>query len=72
MCGTDEYGTATEKKARDEGVSHQTICDRYHRVHKQVYDWFDIGFDHFGRTSTEKQTKIAQGQSDCLRKNVFR
>lgn len=58
VCGTDEYGTATENKAQAEGVSPRTICDRYTALHKSVYDWFDIRFDHFGRTSTPSQTAI--------------
>jgi len=60
MCGTDEYGTATEVKALSEGLSPQQICDKYHAIHAQVYEWFDIQFDHFGRTSTPYQTEIAQ------------
>lgn len=32
------------------------VCDKYHKVHKDAYDWFEIEFDHFGRTSTEQQT----------------
>ncbi|KAK9474357.1 tRNA synthetases class I (M)-domain-containing protein [Dipodascopsis tothii] len=60
ICGTDEYGTATETKALEEGVTPKELCDKYHAVHKEVYDWFGIGFDKFGRTTTEKQTEIAQ------------
>eukprot|EP00301_Raphidiophrys_heterophryoidea_P003923 c11748_g1_i1.p1 GENE.c11748_g1_i1~~c11748_g1_i1.p1 ORF type:complete len:857 (-),score=231.80 c11748_g1_i1:139-2709(-) len=60
VCGTDEYGTATETKAFEEGVSPKEICDRYHEVHKAIYQWFHISFDHFGRTSTQHQTRIAQ------------
>lgn len=36
------------------------MCDEFHLKHKAVYDWFEINFDHFGRTTTEKQTVIAQ------------
>lgn len=60
VCGTDEYGTATETKALEEKVTPQQLCDKYHAVHKEVYDWFNIGFDYFGRTTTELQTEIAQ------------
>lgn len=60
VCGTDEYGTATETKALEEKVTPQQLCDKYHKVHKDVYDWFDIGFDYFGRTTTPLQTEIAQ------------
>lgn len=60
ICGTDEYGTATETKALEEKVTPMELCTKYHKIHKEVYDWFDIGFDYFGRTTTEKQTEIAQ------------
>lgn len=60
ICGTDEYGTATETKAQEENVTPQEICDKYHALHREVYTWFDIAFDEFGRTSTEKQTEIVQ------------
>lgn len=60
VCGTDEYGTATETKAQQEKVTPRQICDKYHELHKEVYEWFDIDFDVFGRTSTPQQTKIVQ------------
>lgn len=53
ICGTDEYGTATETKARQEGKTCQEVCDHYHALHKKIYDWFDCDFDNFGRTTTE-------------------
>lgn len=60
VCGTDEYGTATETKAREEGLTTRQICDKYHNLHMAVYKDFNISFDIFGRTSTEEQTLIAQ------------
>ena len=60
ICGTDEYGTSTETKAIEEGLTPSQICDKYNALHSQIYDWFDISFDKFGRTTTEKQTKVAQ------------
>ncbi|KAJ6531861.1 tRNA synthetases class I (M)-domain-containing protein [Mycena capillaripes] len=60
ICGTDEYGTATETQALKEGITPRELCDKYHLVHKETYEWFDIGFDHFGRTSTPLHTQISQ------------
>eukprot|EP00455_Lapot_gusevi_P039975 TRINITY_DN4502_c0_g1_i12.p1 TRINITY_DN4502_c0_g1~~TRINITY_DN4502_c0_g1_i12.p1 ORF type:complete len:754 (+),score=260.32 TRINITY_DN4502_c0_g1_i12:109-2370(+) len=60
VCGTDEYGTATETKALEENMTPQQICDKYHKIHREIYEWFGIAFDYFGRTSTHKQTEIAQ------------
>ncbi|GAA5929181.1 methionine--tRNA ligase MES1 [Sporobolomyces koalae] len=60
ICGTDEYGTTTEVMAAKEGLGPKELCDKYHKLHADSYKWFEIGFDHFGRTSTEKQTEICQ------------
>jgi len=60
VCGTDEYGTATETKAAEEGISARDLCDRYFAVHDAIYRWFHIAFDKFGRTSTPIQTEVTQ------------
>jgi methionyl-tRNA synthetase len=60
VCGTDEYGTATETRAAEEGISPRELCDRYYGIHDRIYRWFDIGFDIFGRTSTPVQTEVTQ------------
>ena len=64
ICGTDEYGTATETKALEEKVSPRELCDKYNKIHAEIYEWFEIGFDIFGRTSTQQQQDITQ--------NIFR
>jgi len=71
ICGTDEYGTATETKALETGQTPQELCDEFHAKHKAVYDWFEIGFDYFGRTTTQQQTDIAQDIFTKLYKNGF-
>lgn len=42
ICGTDEYGTATERQAEKEKRSEEELCKEYHDLHKETYDWFDI------------------------------
>lgn len=71
ICGTDEYGTATETRALEEGISPKELCDRYYRIHSDVYRWFNIAFDHFGRTSTPKHTEITQSIFLGLEKNGY-
>lgn len=56
--GTDEYGTATETKALAEGTTPQQICDKYFEVHNNIYRWFGIGFDYFGRTSAAEHKTL--------------
>jgi methionyl-tRNA synthetase len=60
ICGTDEYGTATETRALEEGISPRELCDRYYAVHTEIYRWFNIAFDKWGRTSTPEHTEITQ------------
>nr|XP_043635554.1 probable methionine--tRNA ligase [Erigeron canadensis] len=69
ICGTDEYGTATETKALEENCSPKEICDKYHAIHRDVYKWFNISFDHFGRTSTPQQTEVCQAIFNKLLEN---
>ena len=83
VCGTDEYGTATEKAALAEGVSPRALCDKYFALHRDIYAWFDIDFDVFGRTSCPdpaapehagwRQTAIAQEiyRDNAARGNVL-
>jgi len=44
ICGTDEYGTATETQALKEGITPHELCDKYWILHKDTYEWFDIGY----------------------------
>ncbi|KAJ1647250.1 methionine--tRNA ligase mes1 [Coemansia asiatica] len=71
ICGTDEYGTTTETKALEEGISCQELCDKYSALHQQVYEWFGLSFNHFGRTSTAKQTEIVQATFEKCHANGF-
>ena len=71
ICGTDEYGTATETKAHEEGVTPRELCDKYAKLHAEIYEWFEIGFDIFGRSSTQQQEEIVQDVFRKLYKNGY-
>ncbi len=71
ICGTDEYGTASETRALQEGISPRELCDRYHKIHEDIYRWFNIKFDYFGRTSTPLQTEIVQHIFQAVDKNGY-
>ncbi|ODH35620.1 methionine-tRNA ligase [Paracoccidioides brasiliensis] len=71
VCGTDEYGTATETKALEEGVTPEELCAKYNKIHQDVYEWFEIGFDIFGRTPTAQHTQISQNIFKRLHENGF-
>ncbi|KAG6813405.1 hypothetical protein H0H92_011383 [Tricholoma furcatifolium] len=71
ICGTDEYGTATETQALKEKVTPRELCDKYNALHTETYKWFDIGFDYFGRTSTPLHTEISQSIFSNLGKHEY-
>ncbi len=71
VCGTDEYGTATEIKALEEGKTPQEIVDYYFEIHKKIYDWFNISFDVFGRTTNPLHNDITQHIFLELYKNEY-
>ncbi|MBR5934461.1 MAG: methionine--tRNA ligase [Treponema sp.] len=60
VCGVDEYGTATETKALEEGKDPRSLCNHYYQEHTKIYKWFNINFDKFGRTSNPQCTEITQ------------
>lgn len=71
ICGTDEYGTATETKAIAEKKTPRELCDYYYAEHTKIYDWFHINFDKFGRTSNDECTEITQSLFNDLDKAGF-
>ena len=42
ICGTDEYGTATETQALKEGLTPRALCDKYNALHVETYKWFEL------------------------------
>ena len=51
-------------QALEEGLTPQQICDKYFKIHKEVYEWFKIKFDFFGRTTTQEQTEYVTTTSE--------
>jgi len=49
--GTDEHGTATEIAARQHNVTPKQLTDFFYKIHKEIYDWFNLSYDNFSRTS---------------------
>ena len=53
ICGSDEHGVAIPMRAKKEGVSPQTIIDKYHGIIKRSFVDFGITFDNYSRTSAQ-------------------
>ncbi|MDD4984072.1 MAG: methionine--tRNA ligase [Candidatus ainarchaeum sp.] len=71
VCGSDEYGTPITVTAKKMGKTPKEVCDIFHDEHRRLYDWFNIGFDVFSRTTSENHQKITQDIFMEIYKNNF-
>lgn len=60
ICGTDEHGVAITLSALRAGISPRETVDRWNRVIVDVFKKFEISFDHFSRTATDKHAGVSQ------------
>ena len=60
VCGTDEHGVAITIAAEKEGISPQSLVDRYYKEIKEDFEGLSIDFDFFSRTSIPLHHKNAQ------------
>jgi methionyl-tRNA synthetase len=58
--GADENGTPTEVAAIELKVTPRRLTDVFYGVHKMIYDWFEISYDNFSRTSLPVHHKTTQ------------
>lgn len=52
ICGSDEHGVPITIKAKKEGISPQSVVDKYHSMMKTAFEKFGISFDIYSRTSS--------------------
>ena len=60
VCGADEHGTASEIGARKENMPVEEYVDKYRTAHIDAVKNFDLSFDIYGRTHTQKHTELIQ------------
>ncbi len=58
VCGADEHGTPAIVGAASEGLPVIEYNNKYYNKHLQAVKDFDLSFDLYGRTHTEKQEKL--------------
>jgi len=58
--GADENGTPTEVAAIELKVTPRRLTDVFYAVHKMIYEWFEISYDNFSRTSLPVHHKTTQ------------
>ncbi|SIQ69868.1 methionyl-tRNA synthetase [Paracoccus thiocyanatus] len=68
ICATDEHGTPAELAAAKAGKPIAVYCAQMHDVQAEIARNFGLSFDHFGRSSSERNHVLTQhfaGQLDA-------
>ncbi|NOX40037.1 MAG: methionine--tRNA ligase [Alphaproteobacteria bacterium] len=60
ICATDEHGTPAELAAAKAGKPVAEFCAEMWEVQKRLSDGFRLSFDHFGRSSSERNRALTQ------------
>ncbi|MGM0586729.1 MAG: methionine--tRNA ligase [Pseudomonadota bacterium] len=60
ICATDEHGTPTELAARAAGQDVAEYCAEMHERQAEIARGFNLSFDHFGRSSSERNCELTQ------------
>ncbi len=69
ICATDEHGTPAELAAAKAGQPVEEFCTEMHAVQAGIADGFRLSFDHFGRSSSERNQKLTQHFAGKLAEN---
>ena len=60
LCATDEHGTPAELAAAKAGKPVEQYCAEMHEVQKDLAAGFRLSFDHFGRSSSQRNHRLTQ------------
>jgi methionyl-tRNA synthetase len=69
ICATDEHGTPAELAAAKAGKPVAEFCAEMWQVQKTLSDGFRLSFDHFGRSSSQRNHKLTQYFAGKLAEN---
>ena len=66
ICATDEHGTPAELAAAEAGMPVAEYCAMMWRRQKELGEGFLLSFDHFGRSSSERNHRLTQHMAKRL------
>ena len=66
ICATDEHGTPAELAAAKAGKPVAEYCAEMWQVQKDLADGFRLSFDHFGRSSSQRNHVLTQHFAGAL------
>jgi methionyl-tRNA synthetase len=69
ICATDEHGSTTELAAAEAGMGVREFCDLQFELQRRAGEGFDLGWDHFGRSSNRPNHELTQHFARQLWKN---
>ncbi len=66
ICATDEHGTPAELAAAKAGQPVEEFCAKMHKVQAEIAQGFRLSFDHFGRSSSQRNHRLTQHFAGAL------
>ena len=66
ICATDEHGTPAEIAAAKAGKPVAEYCAEMAKVQADLHDGFRLSFDHFGRSSSDRNHRLTQHFAGAL------
>ena len=69
ICATDEHGTPAELAAAKAGQPVEQFCAEMHAVQADIAKGFRLSFDHFGRSSSQRNHALTQHFAGVLNDN---
>ena len=71
ICATDEHGTPAELAAAKAGQPVAVFCAQMHETQADIARRFGLSFDHFGRSSSERNHVLTQHFAGKLDENGY-
>ena len=71
ICATDEHGTPAELAAQKAGQPVAEFCAQMHGVQADIARRFGLSFDHFGRSSSQRNHALTQHFAGQLADNGY-
>jgi len=68
LCATDEHGTPAELAAAKAGKPVADYCTEMHDIQAEIAKGFNLSFDYFGRSSSDRNRALTQGFAARLAK----
>ena len=71
ICADDAHGTPIMLKAKEQGISPETLITKMKKNHQKDFESFFINFDHYSSTNSEKNKELCEEIFLKLKKNKF-